>query len=979
MLHEREQCEEENVSEAESKETIDEESEQEEDIQSVREDSREKDILTKCVASSIDETVLHTAEFTYEEEEEDMAKNSELHRKTREADDVGPAADEKLNVTSAEVSVNDTFFDKDHVEEERLFTETHMSNTLETEAETGQEKSGEFKNISLRMCEGEVVVSRELNSPTCGETREGVPEYNNEPGPDENSTQRFLEVVDCEEIQSTQLPEEVGGKESESLQNSGDSTGADGSLAEERGKEQQESAEDSNEEHSGILDYTQTGSLQETETALIGQEIKESGVSFKEEDGKLLVPSMKTATEQSEKELETRVGSEDECDETTGQQKDGTEELLVEFEADEGFSDLRDDVGHGSETRGAEAAEEANEFTDEPSQFIDDDDHEMADARSFQDSVGTVNLDQHCTMTPSLLEGFIESGLLKPKTTEDGPVDRHSAVIDGEETAYGPEEQATGSETRKENQMGISNLQLVTPLEETDKNESAVWAGSEAFEISNEETVTETEAADEFTADEFKQKDVAVVSPEDVVKHETESEKTYAKDEGSSISGNQDVIDEEILDLWIQVASSQNADDMKQQTGVKIVQSNEENAEISSVQTETNHERESEAEMSSLSAEPGFLEQPVSVWDTQNSPTQPELLQDIYDTLASISESTDTCDISTQQFQSEAQDSLMEEAVRTGQSDLKEEESLAETGFHPDSGVLSSEDRQEKVEGVELVESETQKDTEAAITDLASRTDWKEIKEADFKSPKEEVEETNFEGGAFGVTASHSPNEFKLQSRQSKGALEVLSEEGIVSTESGLQLDTGTESENLLQLPSFEKPQPGWSEGGDESFPEQNRANVEELTTESEGLTEVDASTLDFTAQRSRIAVKNPRVRPPKDARSLLHMPSVEPTPSTKLPVKVPAGVPLGGLGIGIKLPGLGAGFPVLRKTRVEREENSADTAPQKPETKPEDKKDTPKQDEVQHRPKWMPPKQQGFGNPLMSELKSKLKKPTKE
>lgn len=94
--------------------------------------------------------------------------------------------------------------------------------------------------------------------------------------------------------------------------------------------------------------------------------------------------------------------------------------------------------------------------------------------------------------------------------------------------------------------------------------------------------------------------------------------------------------------------------------------------------------------------------------------------------------------------------------------------------------------------------------------------------------------------------------------------------------------------------------------------------------------------------------MKNPRARPPKDPRSLLNMPSLEPTPSSHR--KVPAGVPLGGLGIGIKLPGesfekhmeipqpkksctlfylsgnvthfcvlgLGAGFPVLKKTERE-------------------------------------------------------------
>lgn len=85
---------------------------------------------------------------------------------------------------------------------------------------------------------------------------------------------------------------------------------------------------------------------------------------------------------------------------------------------------------------------------------------------------------------------------------------------------------------------------------------------------------------------------------------------------------------------------------------------------------------------------------------------------------------------------------------------------------------------------------------------------------------------------------------------------------------------------------------------------------------------------------------------------------------------------------------GLGAGFPVLKKTqRVVREKNSPETSrvlliinkyhtsflwkyfyifinmtqyQQEPETKPEDKGDIPKQDEAQKKPKWMPPKHPG-------------------
>ena len=74
----------------------------------------------------------------------------------------------------------------------------------------------------------------------------------------------------------------------------------------------------------------------------------------------------------------------------------------------------------------------------------------------------------------------------------------------------------------------------------------------------------------------------------------------------------------------------------------------------------------------------------------------------------------------------------------------------------------------------------------------------------------------------------------------------------------------------------------------------------------------IQVSSLDFSVQKSRIAVKNPLVRPPKDPRTLLNLPSLEPTPrAAEAPPghpgkKVPMfGVPLGGLGVmGVKLPG---------------------------------------------------------------------------
>ncbi|XP_053496604.1 trichohyalin isoform X2 [Ictalurus furcatus] len=150
------------------------------------------------------------------------------------------------------------------------------------------------------------------------------------------------------------------------------------------------------------------------------------------------------------------------------------------------------------------------------------------------------------------------------------------------------------------------------------------------------------------------------------------------------------------------------------------------------------------------------------------------------------------------------------------------------------------------------------------------------------------------------------------------------------------------------------------------------------------------ASSLDFTVQKSKIAVKNPLVRPPKDPRMLINMASVEPlTPPhpsqpsflKKSPIEgasVPKGV------IGFKLPGLAAGFPALRKTEAGRKirdgEDSESVTSQKSDSGSQSAEDNVKQETSPPKPKWTPPRQPGMGSPLMmAELKSKLKKPAKE
>ncbi|XP_038862626.1 myosin-14 isoform X2 [Salvelinus namaycush] len=217
------------------------------------------------------------------------------------------------------------------------------------------------------------------------------------------------------------------------------------------------------------------------------------------------------------------------------------------------------------------------------------------------------------------------------------------------------------------------------------------------------------------------------------------------------------------------------------------------------------------------------------------------------------------------------------------------------------------------------------------------------------------------------------------------------------------QTDFGSQGQ-LLEIEDriIEKSQVGWSEETvetDAGLPEENRGEGAKAGFRSPSGTknvdqslqlQFDASALDFTAQKSRIALKNPHVRPPRDPRTLLQMPSLTPSPSkptVHVPVRGPTGIPMRGMGgIGIKLPGFGAGPPILRKTGMGvRGENNTENIPQKSELEQDVRDESPKKEEMQNKQeerktKWTPPRHPGFGNPLMmNELKNKLKKTTKE
>ncbi|CAB1337857.1 unnamed protein product [Coregonus sp. 'balchen'] len=257
-------------------------------------------------------------------------------------------------------------------------------------------------------------------------------------------------------------------------------------------------------------------------------------------------------------------------------------------------------------------------------------------------------------------------------------------------------------------------------------------------------------------------------------------------------------------------------------------------------------------------------------------------------------------------------------------------------------------------EKTDVPDTEFVKNTEAGLmleAELSDETEAVLKEKTEDNTPNKSLE---IEGGLFWETDE----------------TEALVTEEVVKTGPGVskQTDFGSQGQLLeIEVGVIEKSQVEWSE---ETF---------------------DASALDFTAQKSRIALKNPHARPPRDPRTLLQMPSLTPSPSkptVHVPVRGPIGIPMRGMGgIGIKLPGLSAsGLTILRKTeKGVRDEKNTENIPQKSEIEQDVRDESPKKEETQNKQeerktKWTPPRHPGFGSPLMmNELKNKLKKTTKE
>ncbi|XP_029954478.1 uncharacterized protein LOC115393572 isoform X2 [Salarias fasciatus] len=775
-----------------------------------------------CSDSPVEGEHLYPAEFT-EKEPEDLASSQE-QTDTRRADmKLGDVAADLRCIPESQAeerfSVNED--GKDSFVE---IAETSSTAAVKPEGETGRETSGELSSIPPGTVEGRVVVLEEPNAPACEETQEGLPENNNELGRDENTTPRFLEV-DYKEFQAVQLPEEAESHGQESPQD----TEAACLQMSESVEERQERAEDTK---------TVVGLAEVEQIGILPLLAKETERQFSEEAIQDFDRPLKSEISESPMKTEAR----------NLRMIDGTEMNLLGFGADETLSGSRD-VQSVHEVKQDAPAEEVTEFT---AAFKGE---EMTQTGLSQEFFHTAPYSSSQAHSAGSLDEERNDPAVNELDTDDNVEDMDEGV---QQLAPVAGELITPSEG--EENAAVKQSVLSTPDETGEIKQFPLTA----FEIGTEE-ISNNETTDDLTVMQSEAGGLSDVSAGESTEHVTESLRWFTEGSASSITAHQDLIDEEILDLWMETAMSF---------------SNQPNSQDTSVEVMT----------------PGTH--------------------------------------------------LLNEASETG------------TGSHPGSGIISTVTHQESEE------EEMQKES------LESAEAGKQTEEADVMmsvlSPDELLE----------ATAHDSSEEV------TRSSSEASSEEGSVwikhSSEGDVSPKYELEEMNTLSM----EEQPSGHTAESSNTPEGDREPVAMLEDQTELFLsiQVDAPVLDFTPQRSRISLKNPRVRPPNNPRYLLNMPSLEPTSTSPVPVKLPAGVPLGALGTAIKLPGLAAGFPLLKKTpRKVKDEDSQEPLSQEAETMPEEKSDASKEEEAPHKPKWMPPKHPGFGNPLMSELKTKLKKTSNE
>lgn len=632
--------EEEDIREAAQTQTEDKEPETE----TIQDGRQEEIILTQCLTRSED------AEQKTQQEAAELA-----------------GAEEDVLVTIMQTTETEVtsrrFLDKDQVTEwpasEVDNKESYVENVCTSgtvKAEAAQEVGREFKNILQPISEGQAAELRKLNTDVSGETREGVPEHNNEREADENKTQRLWEGGNCGEIHVAPLPEEVEAGEQASLKISGMGAGylLERGILEVAGDDSEFDLTEELTERQHLA--------QDTEEPQTGQENLESEFLFEEEDVELPENSMKVQFKLLGKELETNV----ETDSTTTEElQDGVKTPV----------DAKEAAGDDEERKEDAAADEGAEFAEELPCFFEAGVKTSAETSLSLKSVQSTHTDQKSEGTSSSPEEKTTSVVLQQiemKLSGDCSVDILRVGLDPNEKDSTDEEEKD-DKTQDANEIPPLQLETTDELVKTQKDVSR--SPLRALRMQEMTTITNTEAADD--------PDTAGATD----RPETSAENT--EETSRLIADRPDVIDEELLDLWIEEATSKDVDMVEEEDGFEIQNDTtehplkEESGEISASEKELLMEphsvehTSSDAEMSST-LEPELLDQ------TQPRPT--ESLEDLPNMVAA-----DLSDLSA--LDSESQAVPMEETAEPVEFSLREEDPSRAIESCSASGVSASEEK----------------------------------------------------------------------------------------------------------------------------------------------------------------------------------------------------------------------------------------------------------------------------------------------
>lgn len=474
----------------------------EKEFQSDRE--KREDILTDCVKSN---------EEVQEKTEAEMFQPKETEDEAEDAKEASCDGDGMIEKTANE----------DTAEEERSLKKDEVQ-TESFVCETEQETSVEFKNLPPGIHE-----APELNSPTREEIQKGIPEYNNEPAPEENTTQWFLEAREHQETHVGQLPQEV-----ESVENS-TSEGVFSVAGE------QENQECVTKELTDIVQH---------EDFLYSTE-------FEKQFFKLVEGSANSgvATEPAVEERE--------CDVTTTepqqQQQHENEGTLLSFETEERGSEVRNTAGP--------VVDSLVRFTDE-TLIIPEAEENRSPGTGFSrealDTESNIKIRSGDTTESEVMKQLADRDL---ELTGDHFVE----VTDLDKSSSDIEKPPDGETARNVEMCSFESPNLIAPNE-------LLEAINQLSDKTPENRQTSLGSADDLETTTRKPEDLTLIMLEEITKSAEEAE------------GSRSVIDEDIPDLCLDEALSKNLSFGEQEVDNVAGTLKEDGDVISSVQTEAGKE-----------------------------------------------------------------------------------------------------------------------------------------------------------------------------------------------------------------------------------------------------------------------------------------------------------------------------------------------------------------------------------------------------